>query len=105
MVFRMAPMSSRTRRAESTPTSSLVIDCSFFRPNVILVGTGSELYLCVDARAKLQAAGVHARVVSFPCWELFGKQSQEYKVRNSDDSRCSLLPDNRSQCSCLESRF
>jgi transketolase len=54
------------------------------RPNVILVGTGSELFLCAEARPKLQAAGILARVVSFPCWQLFDKQTVEYQVRAVD---------------------
>jgi len=48
-------------------------------PEVILMGTGSELQLCVGAYEKLVAEGVKARVVSMPCWELFEQQSPEYK--------------------------
>jgi len=47
--------------------------------DVILLGTGSELSLCVGAYEKLVAEGVKARVVSLPSWELFEHQSQEYK--------------------------
>jgi transketolase len=47
--------------------------------DVILLGTGSELSLCVSAYEKLVAEGVKARVVSLPSWELFEHQSQEYK--------------------------
>jgi transketolase len=47
--------------------------------DVILIGTGSELSLCVGAYDKLAAAGIKARVVSMPSWELFEHQSQEYK--------------------------
>ncbi len=50
-------------------------------PDVILMGTGSEVQLCVDAYEKLIAEGVKARVVSMPCWELFEKQSSEYKLQ------------------------
>ena len=48
-------------------------------PQVILIGTGSEVSLCVAAYDQLTAAGVQARVVSMPSWELFERQSQEYK--------------------------
>ncbi|KAI8871850.1 transketolase [Ramicandelaber brevisporus] len=48
-------------------------------PDVVLVGTGSEVHLCVDAAAKLAASGVKANVVSMPCTELFDKQSFEYR--------------------------
>jgi transketolase len=48
-------------------------------PEVILIGTGSEVGLCVDAYEKLLAEGIKARVVSMPSWELFERQSQEYQ--------------------------
>jgi len=46
---------------------------------VILIGTGSEVALCVQARDTLQSQGVRARVVSLPSWELFGKQDAAYQ--------------------------
>jgi transketolase len=49
-------------------------------PQVVLVGTGSELQLCVDAREKLQSDGVPTRVVSMPCWELFADQDEAYRA-------------------------
>ncbi len=48
-------------------------------PDVILIGTGSEVQLCVDAYEKLTAEGIKARVVSMPSWELFDHQSKEYR--------------------------
>jgi transketolase len=48
-------------------------------PDVIIIGTGSELVMAVDAAKKLDAEGKKVRVVSMPCWELFEEQSQEYK--------------------------
>jgi transketolase len=48
-------------------------------PDVILIGTGSEVHLCVEAAAKLAGEGIKARVVSLPSWELFDEQTQEYK--------------------------
>jgi transketolase len=48
-------------------------------PDVILIGTGSELQLAVEAQEKLAAGGIKARVVSMPCWDLFEEQSVEYK--------------------------
>jgi transketolase len=48
-------------------------------PEVILIGTGSELQMCVAAYEKLVAEGVKARVVSMPSWELFEHQSAEYR--------------------------
>ena len=48
-------------------------------PDVILIGTGSEVELCVKAYEQLKNEGIKARVVSMPCTELFDKQSDEYK--------------------------
>ena len=44
-----------------------------------MVATGSELHLAVDVAAALEKLGKSVRVVSMPCWELFEKQSPEYK--------------------------
>jgi transketolase len=49
------------------------------KPDVILIGTGSELQLAVDAREALKADGIHARVVSAPCLEWFDEQTAEYR--------------------------
>ena len=49
------------------------------RPEVILIGTGSEVSLCLAAYEQLFAEGVKARVVSMPCWELFDAQPAEYR--------------------------
>jgi transketolase len=49
------------------------------KPACILIGTGSEVQLCLDAAAKLADSGVHARVVSMPSWDLFEEQDAAYK--------------------------
>ncbi len=49
-------------------------------PELILIATGSELSLAVDAREKLLAAGVRSRVVSMPSWDLFEQQTPEYRA-------------------------
>jgi transketolase len=64
------------------------------KPDVILIGTGSEVHLCVEAAGKLAAAGVKARVVSLPSWELFEKQTKEY--------RDSVLPPGVAARVCVE---
>ena len=48
-------------------------------PDVLLIGTGSEVELCMKAKAMLEIQGVKARVISMPCVEEFEKQSAEYK--------------------------
>ncbi|HEU4767000.1 MAG TPA: transketolase, partial [Pyrinomonadaceae bacterium] len=48
-------------------------------PEVILIATGSEVILAVEAHEKLIAEGIRSRVVSMPSWEIFEQQSDEYK--------------------------
>jgi transketolase len=48
-------------------------------PDIILIGTGSELQLCAGAAEKLRGEGKKVRVVSLPSWELFDKQDQAYR--------------------------
>src|SRR5882762_9008963 len=48
-------------------------------PEVILIGTGSEVSLCVDAHEELVAEGIRSRVVSMPSWDIFDHQTQEYR--------------------------
>jgi transketolase len=48
-------------------------------PEVILIGTGSEVSLCLEAYERLTKEGVHARVVSMPSWELFDDQDRDYR--------------------------
>jgi transketolase len=48
-------------------------------PDIILIGTGSEVMLCVTAAEKLTAEGTKVRVVSMPSWELFDEQDAAYK--------------------------
>jgi transketolase len=49
------------------------------KPDVILIGTGSEVSLCVQAREELAKRGVRARVVSMPSFELFEEQDKDYR--------------------------
>ncbi len=49
------------------------------QPDVILIASGSEVYLALDARDALAEEGIAARVVSMPSWELFEAQSDEYR--------------------------
>ncbi len=49
------------------------------KPSVILIGTGSEVSLCMAAREKLISEGIAVRVVSMPSWELFDDQDQDYR--------------------------
>jgi transketolase len=50
------------------------------KPQLVLIGTGAEVWPCVEAAKLLAAEGIAARVVSFPSWKLFEEQSAEYKA-------------------------
>jgi transketolase len=50
------------------------------KPQLVLIGAGSEVWPCVEAAKLLAAEGIVARVVSFPSWKLFEEQSAEYKA-------------------------
>lgn len=56
----------------------VAVDCDG-TPDLILIGTGSEVGLCVDAAEKLTAEGQKVRVVSMPSWELFEEQDEAYR--------------------------
>ncbi|MBF0203795.1 MAG: transketolase [Desulfamplus sp.] len=49
--------------------------------DIILIASGSEVHLCVNAAVELEKAGIHARVVSMPSWELFEKTSASYQKK------------------------
>jgi transketolase len=68
-----------------TKGAYVLADCDG-KPDIILIGTGSEVHIILEAKARLLEKGVAARVVSMPSWELFEKTSQKYKNRV-------LLPD------------
>jgi transketolase len=46
---------------------------------LLLIATGSEVWVALEARERLQADGIATRVVSMPCWELFAEQDQSYR--------------------------
>jgi transketolase len=50
-----------------------------YPPDVILIATGSEVSLALEAHARLTAEGIRSRVVSMPCWELFERQPESYR--------------------------
>ena len=67
------------RRGAYVLADAEAADGSVTTPKLILIATGSEVSLTLEAREKFQGEGVPTRVVSFPCWELFDEQSQEYR--------------------------
>ncbi|HET9407788.1 MAG TPA: transketolase [Candidatus Sulfotelmatobacter sp.] len=75
------PTLDRTKYAPASGVAkgAYVLGDSSGTPEVILMATGSELGLCVEAYEKLKAEGVKARVVSMPSWEIFERQDEAYK--------------------------
>jgi transketolase len=71
---------SKYASAAGVAKGAYVLADSSGTPDVILIGTGSEVQLCVGAYEQLTKEGVKARVVSMPCWELFERQPAEYKT-------------------------
>jgi len=66
--------------AEGTRRGAYVLaDAGGGDPQAILIGTGSEVKVALDAHATLTAEGVRSRVVSMPSWELFAEQGREYR--------------------------
>jgi transketolase len=59
----------------------ILSDSSPSKPDIILIATGSEVHLAVEAQEKLLAEGVKTRVVSMPSWELFERQPEEYRQK------------------------
>jgi transketolase len=78
------PTLDRTRYAPASGLAQgayILANAADGQAEVILIGTGSEVSLCVDAYEKLTEEGIRARVVSMPSWELFEHQSQDYQER------------------------
>ena len=61
------------------PSGRAQTDAASVTPALILIATGSEVSLALEAREKLQAEGVATRVVSMPCCELFDDQPEDYR--------------------------
>jgi len=76
------PTFDRTKYAPAAGVAKgayILSDAPGGKPDVILMGSGSEVSLCVEAGEKLHAAGIKARVVSMPSWELFERQEAAYR--------------------------
>jgi transketolase len=76
------PTYDRTKYAPASGVAKgayVFADAEGGKPDVILMGTGSELHLCVEAYEQLKSEGIKARVVSMPSWELFEAQDAAYR--------------------------
>ncbi|HET7209768.1 MAG TPA: transketolase [Terriglobales bacterium] len=76
------PTFDRSKYASAAGASKgayILADAPDGKPDVILIGTGSEVAICVDAYEKLKAENIKARVVSMPSWDIFEHQPSAYR--------------------------
>ena len=76
------PTIDRTKYAPASGVAKggyVLADADDGKPDVLLMASGSEVQLCVDAYQQLKTEGIKTRVVSLPSWELFEQQSPEYQ--------------------------
>ena len=57
----------------------MLADAPDGKPDIILIATGSELSLAADAHERLSLDGIRSRVVSMPSWDVFERETQEYR--------------------------
>jgi transketolase len=84
LVLSRQPLPTLDRRAYASAAgvargAYVVADAPNRMPEVILIASGSELILAVEAHEKLLAEGIPSRVVSMPSWDIFDHQTQEYR--------------------------
>jgi transketolase len=78
------PTLDRTKFAPAAGVAKgayVLVDAADGKPDVILLATGSEVSLCISAHEQLTAAGIKARVVSMPSWDIFERQADAYKTQ------------------------
>ncbi len=76
------PTLDRTKYASAAGLAKggyVLADAADGKPDVLLMASGSEVSLCVDAYEQLKKEGIKARVISLPSWEIFEQQSEEYR--------------------------
>ena len=76
------PTFDRTRYGPASGVARgayILADAPGGAPEVLLLATGSEVHLCIDAHEHLVAKGIRSRVVSMPSWELFDEQPKAYR--------------------------
>jgi transketolase len=76
------PTLDRTRYAPASGVARgayVLADAPGANPEIILIATGSEVILAIEAHEKLLAEGIRSRVVSMPSWDIFEHQSKEYR--------------------------
>src|SRR5699024_436277 len=66
---------------QATKGAYIIADSSGDTPDLILIGTGSEVQLALKAQKQLREQSIDARVVSMPSWELFAQQDEAYQEK------------------------
>ncbi len=74
------PVLEQTNVKDLEKGGYILDDCSG-KPDIIIIGTGAEIHLCLSAKAGLEKENIKARVVSMPSWELFEKADPAYKEK------------------------
>ncbi len=74
------PVLEGTADRDGVRRGAYVLEEAAGSPDLVLVGTGSEVAVCTDAASVLRTDGVRVRVVSMPSWELFGEQDDDYRA-------------------------
>jgi transketolase len=78
------PTLDRTKYAAASGLAHgayVLADAPNAKPDVLLLATGSEVSLCIQAYELLEREGINARVISMPCWRLFEAEDQSYRHR------------------------
>lgn len=68
------------RGAENLNRGAYVVKEADGKPDIVILASGSEVHISIGAAADLAVKGIKARVVSFPCWELFDEQDESYRM-------------------------
>lgn len=75
------PILDKTDADDTLKRGAYILEDAAGKPDLILMATGSEVHIAVEAKKLLSDKGIQARVVSMPSWELFDKESDDYKER------------------------
>lgn len=67
--------------AQGLQCGAYIVNDSSKKPDILLIASGSEVFLSIKAAEQLETDGKNVRVISFPSWEIFEQQNDEYKKR------------------------
>ncbi len=70
----------QSRGAENLHKGAYIVKDTTGKPDIVILASGSEVHISMAAAEELASKGIKARVVSFPCWELFDEQPESYRM-------------------------